>query len=368
MKAKKIYFVDYSSFDNYGSYVDQIKSKILIKINFHFFVHSKYKYECSNTTKLFNKISHQIKNKWLKKVVVFFEMVIDFFYIFLKLLVDLRYEKTIIVSLYQPFITYKFLFYLVKLSKTKLCIIVHDLIPLDSSYPKLILSKQENLLKMADMYIVHNDHSRRSLIKSTKKVHIFRFPILEISPSRNKEKTNKNINILFIGNIRKEKGVEILLAAWILFCKNNKNTYLTIAGSLGDGLHFNFSNLENFTHINGYLDDQMYANLIQQCNYGILPYTGGTNSGVLSTFVSLNKPVITSDILLFKDSNFALDPLTFESGNINSLVNVLENLMINPDVKLHEFEEIIKNRVLSHKSKFIKELNYAISSIAFDSN
>lgn len=364
---KKIYFVDYSSKDNYGSYVHQIKSNISLDVSCHFFLHSKYKFDSSNTTKLFNHFSDLVKNKLLKKVFVFFEMTLNFLYIFLKLLLEINLEKKIIVSLYQPFITYKFLFFLLKYTNTKICITVHDLIPLKSNYPKFILCDQDSLLKSADMFIVHNEHSRKGLAKYNKNIYYFRFPLLILKPSIPKAKAKCRISILFVGNLRREKGIETLISAWKLFTQENNYAHLTIAGSNGHRLKFDFTGLKNFTYVDEYLSDQKYADLIEECDYGILPYTGGTNSGVLSTFASLNKPVITSDILLFRDSEFSLNELKFETSNSKSLAKLLGDLMIDPYLKINDFNKKIAERVKLHQSKFAFELDECIASIAFDS-
>ena len=125
----KFFFVDYSSFDNYGLYIDEIKSNLNSKFDYHFFLHSAYKYETSNSTKIFNYFSDKIKFPIVNKLCRFFEMYISFFIIFINI-IFCKGNKIVIVSLYQPFITYKFFFNIIKVSGSKLVIIVHDLIPL----------------------------------------------------------------------------------------------------------------------------------------------------------------------------------------------------------------------------------------------
>jgi glycosyltransferase involved in cell wall biosynthesis len=369
MKKTKLFFIDYASFDNSGSYIDKIKSNINKDIDYHFFLHSAYKFNSLNSTRIFNKISDKINFKKLNNISKFFEMYLSFTYIYLRLLFNFHLEKKVIVSLYQPFTAYSFFFKLVKILNAELYIIVHDLIPLESNYPKFILSSQNSLLQKADKFIVHNEHSRDGLIKFNKKIYLIRFPLMEIE--KNISLTTKKtsiINFLFIGHLRKEKGIELLLDVWRKFSVKHDSVYLTIAGSIANGLNFNFDNLQKCEIIDGYIDDAKYSQLIQNCDYGILPYTGGTNSGVFSTIISFNKPVLSSDISLFKDSEFSIDELMFGSGNEKDFLRVLESLMDSSKEKINFFNNIIKNRIESHKVKFYDELNSSLHSIVNEIN
>lgn len=364
MKKTKLFFVDYASFDNYGSYIDKIKSNINKDIDYHFFLHSAYKFNSSNSTRIFNKISDKIKFKKLNNISKFFEMYISFIYIFFKLLFIFHFEKKIIVSLYQPFRAYSLFFKLLKISNVELYIVVHDLTPLESNYPKFILSSQHSLLKKADKFIVHNQHSREGLLNYNKKIYLIRFPLMEIDKNISLSiKKSNTINFLFIGHLRKEKGIELLIDVWRNFSLKFDSVNLIIAGSVAHGLKFNFDNLQNCKIIDRYIDDLEYSQLIKNCDYGILPYTGGTNSGVFSTIISFNKSVICSDIPLFKDSEFSIDELMFKSGNKKDFLRVLESLMDSPKEKKYFYNKIIKDRIKSHKLKFYNELNNSLNSI-----
>ena len=290
-------------------------------------------------------------------------MYISFCIIFFKIIFN-DGKKIVIVSLYQPFITYKFFFKLIKLSRLKLIIIVHDLIPLASNYPKLILSSQKSLLSLADEYIVHNSHSQEGLKSFNKKINLVRFPLMEIDNINYSNSNKKNkINFLFLGHLRKEKGIEILINVWKKFSKKYDNIELTIAGSIAPGLEYDFSGLKKFNSIFEYINDDKYFELIKTCDYGILPYTGGTNSGVFSTIVALNKPVITSDISLFKDSDFSVKELMFKSGDENNFLEILERLMINPRKTNKYFKEQIEKKIKKIRNFFAEELNNVFVNI-----
>ena len=366
MNKNKIYFIDYASSDNSGLYINEIKSNLNPEFNYQFFVHSAYKYDSSYSFRLFNWFSDKIKIKFLNKMSRFFEMYFSFLIIFFKIILD-RNKSTVIVSLYQPFITYNFFFNIIKLSNSKLVIVVHDLTPLGMNYPKFILSSQDDLLKKADEYIVHNNHSKKGLKRFGKKTHLIRFPIMKLeSEIRLKTSRGKKIKLLFLGHLRKEKGIQLLIDAWKVFSKKYNNVELVVAGSLGAETNYDFKNLRNFKPILEYIDDDKYFELIKNCNYGILPYTGGTNSGVFSTIVALNRPVITSDILLFKDSDFSIKELMFKSENISDLINILESVMENPIQTHKNFKKSIKEKLKKYKDDFKKELNITFEMLTND--
>jgi glycosyltransferase involved in cell wall biosynthesis len=366
MKKNKVYFIDYSSFDNYGLYIHEIKSNINPEFSYQFFVHSAYKYDSSNSVKLFNWFSDKIKLNFINKMSRFFEMYFSFLIIFFKIILD-RHKSTVIVSLYQPFITYNFLFNIIKLSNSKLVIVVHDLIPLASNYPKFILASQNELLNKADEYIVHNVHSKEGLRKYGKKIHLIRFPIMKLESKKMiNTSVNDKIKFLFLGHLRKEKGIQLLIDVWRKFSKKHNNVELVIAGSSGSGVKYNFKNLKNFKSIIEYIDDDKYFELIKKCNYGILPYEGGTNSGVLSTIVALNRPVITSDISLFKDSDFSINELMFKSGDENDFLEILQGLMRKPEIKNENYKNIIIEKLKKYKDDFKKELNITFEMLTND--
>ena len=99
---------------------------------------------------------------------------------------------------------------------------------------------------------------------------------------------------LFIGYVRKSKGIEFLL-----------NNYphdaldLVIAGKWIDCKPPDVLP-NNIKIINKLLTEEEYSELIYDSSYGILPYNEITESGVLHQFISANKCVVASDIEGFR--------------------------------------------------------------------
>ena len=75
---------------------------------------------------------------------------------------------------------------------------------------------------------------------------------------------------------------------------------------------------------------------------------------------------LLSDILLFKDSDFSIKELMFESGNISDLINILDSVMENPIETNINFKKSIKEKLIKYKFAFKKELNFTFNILAND--
>ena len=142
------------------------------------------------------------------------------------------------------------------------------------------------------------------------------------------------VKFLFIGHIRKEKGINNLITAWSsLDTEAIGKAYLTIAGNDDLNLGEKAINLTNCVTKFGYLDDKEFESLIKDSDYIVLPYHGGTNSGVLAVASSFGKPCITSMIPCFSQSQFFLKDLSFRHPEeLPSLLsNVIEQHLIKYD-------------------------------------
>lgn len=99
---------------------------------------------------------------------------------------------------------------------------------------------------------------------------------------------------LFIGYVRKSKGIEFLLENYPHDALN-----LVIAGKWVDCNPPEIvpSNIQIHDKL---LTEEEYSELIHNSSYGILPYDEITESGVLHQFISANKCVVASDIEGFR--------------------------------------------------------------------
>jgi len=362
-----IYFIDSSASDNYGLYIHSI-SCALSKPELTFVVPYNYKYVSNKTWKLFNFFSSKFKMKLIQKIFKFFEFFLSFFLIYLKLFFSFNSKKIVIISLYQPFVSFYYFFKILKLSNFKLIVIIHDLVPFQSTYPKFVLCDQNKLLALADSFVAHNVHSKNELTKLNKPVFLFRFPLLReknFQINNNFFSKNSKLKFLLIGHLRYEKGVDILVEAWKEYVKIFSNSELIIAGSLVPGFNLDVQGIPSIIVMSKYLDDNDYGNLICSCDYGILPYRFGTNSGIFSSFFSMGKPVISSNINLFTDSFFSHEELIFD---INSgALGLFDKLcFVSKDVETNclKFSSFVQSRITLYENSFTEEVNYFYEKIS----
>jgi hypothetical protein len=79
-----------------------------------------------------------------------------------------------------------------------------------------------------------------------------------------------------------------------------------------------------------YISDDDYYKYIKSARYVILPYLQGTNSGIISTVLSLGANIIVSDIIMFRSNPLVDKKDMFESNNPQSLLNILEKKFLEP--------------------------------------
>lgn len=221
--------------------------------------------------------------------------------------------------------------------RSKIVFTCHDVIPFSEKQDdvELLIRKEKALFKMADYYIVHTVQSREELIKyygcKSDNILFYRFPIMDLSKLPNikiVQRDKKNIDFLFIGHLRKEKGIDFLINAWKVYFETYKryDIKLFIAGNSPQNRSLNIVDLAKYNIFvcNKYLSDQEYYDLVSSARCVVLPYQRGTNSGVISTVKALGANVLCSDIQMFM-----CNPLvnSEELFNVNSVESFMESVM-----------------------------------------
>jgi len=232
-------------------------------------------------------------------------------------------------------VEYFFLKCLNKYSSCTLLITCHDVLPFQTGYSSYDedVKKRKTFFCLADFLLVHNENSKKALIKyfDIHSSHIleYKFPIMDLKKIQRKdigelEEKSNFIKILFIGHMRKEKGIEILIEAWK--GKVYDNLHLTIAGNVPSGFDFDFSSIEsdNFTLIDKFLNDKDFVELIHSNDFVVLPYTNGTNSGFPSSIISLGSIPLTSNIPMFSNNSLIDKLFVFNSDDKDSLTSKFE--------------------------------------------
>ena len=207
-------------------------------------------------------------------------------------------------------------------------IVCHDVVPFTQIYEshKFKSFQRSIFYRLAKTLIVHNTRSIEELNKGYNirkdKIKYLPFPIMDLSNLNNEvaSESTGSVNCLFIGHLRREKGVDLLIDAWKSCSQRIPFSHLTIAGTIPVGVDLgDVSSLSNLTLKAEYISDDEFVRLIHNADVVIFPYRAGTNSGVLSNVVSLGKPVIVSDIDMFVQSGLVSEGSYFQTGNAEAL-------------------------------------------------
>jgi glycosyltransferase involved in cell wall biosynthesis len=254
------------------------------------------------------------------------------------------------------FAEYLFFLAVKKLTSAKLVVTCHDVVPFDlpyTSYGRYIKSRSK-FFSMADFLIVHNENSLTDLDQfygiSKERVLLHKFPIMDlnkilkdcnvkafdnnVSPSDNIKIAQDSLIFSFVGHMRKEKGIEILINAWKSF---KGQAILKIIGNAPPNSRFSVDKLANIILEKKFLSDLDYCKVIQDSDFVILPYTKGTNSGIPSSVISLGTIPVTSDIPMFLNNELLHSKLIFKSCSVESLSDKIKELSL---LSANEIEDI----------------------------
>lgn len=137
--------------------------------------------------------------------------------------------------------------------------------------------------------------------------------------------------LLFFGQIKKVKGVGVLLDAFSEVCRQRDDIYLVIAGSVwNDNFDIYNNKIQEYNLINNvrcdirYIKDEEISYYYSACDLNVLPYLDVYQSGVVQLAYAYEKPVIATNIGAFREivldgeSGFLCEP-----NNSNSLVKTI---------------------------------------------
>jgi glycosyltransferase involved in cell wall biosynthesis len=161
---------------------------------------------------------------------------------------------------------------------------------------------------------------------------------------------DNEIRFLFMGSIRANKGLDVLIEAVNrIYGKTKKNFKVTIVGSCTNPKYFksHINNPEIFTLRFEWIPDYLIPDLFGNHHYLVLPYSNVAQSGPHMIAYNYNVPVIASSIpgfserIIDKENGFL-----FERDNPSSLADILnyiidqhDNIYKNLKIKLKEFAE-----------------------------
>lgn len=195
-----------------------------------------------------------------------------------------------------------------KLRRKKIILTIHNVKPHEKSFIKNFLNS--SVINLANEYIVHSDDNKNlflKLNKTKKKVHVIPHGVIEMKkPSKSKKELRKQYNftdkdkiILFFGNIRDYKGLDVLLKSF----SNIEGAKLIIAGNPWGGFD-KYSSLIKQLKINdkvtsflGFNSDKKVAELFTISDLIVFPYKEfEASSGAGTVALNFEKPLVVTKV------------------------------------------------------------------------
>lgn len=352
-----IYHIYWGTAGNAGLYMDEIY-QTLQKAGFEQKCFVSYYYPFDYGEKVFFKrteMEHCHYKGALRRAMQAFELLIAL----IRILLAARKEKPQVINYSYVSTGNKVIYWFIKKvkkeSRCRLVITCHDVVPFAKdadAYDKELIIKRK-IYALADFFLIHNNNSRNDLLRIFKvnpdQVLEHPFPLMDLSKLNiESEGIEERYDFLFIGHLRREKGIEFLMEAWPLFHRLHPSARLCVAGNPAyyrDFIESKRSECENngIELIMGFVSDIEYIRLVRSAKFVLFPYLSGTNSGVISTVISLNKGVITSDIEMFINNPLVPKDMMFKVGDIQSFIDILET-MYNRDIVVDNKELIYDYR------------------------
>ena len=214
------------------------------------------------------------------------------------------------------------------------------------------------IMKSSDKVIVHGQNHRQYLFAKRIPNHKIRIiqhgAFSSFAPLRNDEVKTQPENILFFGRITPYKGIEYLIEAGKLIKQQFSEVNITIAG---EGDFDKYKGLiegdSHFTICNRFIPDNEIATLFQRASIVVLPYTDGSQSGIISIAGSFKKPVVATNVGNFAEmvedgtTGFLVPP-----KDANALAEAIIELLNNDKLRQEMGENAY--RVLSDKFSWDK--------------
>lgn len=219
----------------------------------------------------------------------------------------------------------------------KVVVTAHDVESFSGAYTDNSASR---VLSMANKIIAHNSLTRNELIEKTnlsaKNLAIIPhgnyLSGITKKPSREEAKGTLHLSsydtaILFFGQIKEVKGLDILLAALPAVIEKYPTLKLLIAGKVWKDEFSSYEKLINNNKLQdnielyiGYIPDEDVATFYRSADLVILPYRKIYQSGVLLMAMSYGVPVVVSDLDgMVEVVSDGVDGFVFNQGSAESL-------------------------------------------------
>ena len=168
--------------------------------------------------------------------------------------------------------------------------------------------------------------------------------------------------LLFFGQIKKNKGLDILIQAFADTGIAGKGYSLLIAGRCWGEEWSDYQKLieenslsEDVVVVNSFIEPENVYHYFNSAQFVVLPYTEIFSSGVLIRAAGYGKPVICSDLPAFLEEIVdGENGIVFQSGNVSALAGALSAATVSPDTA-----DMMSYQVIEKYSKKYDRFNVA---------
>lgn len=225
-----------------------------------------------------------------------------------------------------------------KLKGLKIVVTIHDV---NSFHGKSSGMVERECYRLIDGVVVHNQSSYE-LIRTKPGLGSADIAIIPhgnylpfIDELNASEKNSHVFTILFFGQIKKVKGLDVLISAAALLKAKNVRFKLLIAGKAWKSDLDEYREMISALGLDAlvsadfrYIPDDEVAGYYSRADLVVLPYREIYQSGVLLLTMSYGKPVLCSDLLPFKEIiEDGVTGFMFRSGDPECLCSKLESII-----------------------------------------
>ncbi len=236
-------------------------------------------------------------------------------------------------------------YYIKKIKKSgkKIITTIHDILPFNEKFYDREFHRK--IYCLSDQIIVQAENNLKRFTELfpnciQKVTYIPHGHFLDYADIHDKFNSRKKLNVphdkvilLFFGQIKKVKGVGVLLEAYgKLIQQGRKDIYLIIAGSMWKDEYEIYQDIIKKYNLNEdtlkfdirYVPDEEVGYYYSACDIAILPYIDVYQSGVIQLAYAYSKPTIATNIGAFSEivqdgiSGFLCEP-----NDVNSLKNTI---------------------------------------------
>jgi glycosyltransferase involved in cell wall biosynthesis len=234
------------------------------------------------------------------------------------------------------------------------------------------IKRKLRFFSIADYLLVHNENSKEELkitYNITDNILIHPFPLTDIKQLGFKKKVvdKKDIySVGMFGHFRKEKGLDILIKAWLLLRSTDNDIKLILGGNFPENSKLLLNKIDNDKNVlivKSYLSDNLLFDLMQQCDIVILPYKRTTNTAFPYMILSIDKLVIASDVPTFKDNPLFTEMFLFKRNDPLSLMQTIKAIKNMNDAEIDKIKQDNKQKMKKYKKQFDDEIFAVYHSI-----